>query len=482
MSRRWREPAIILAASTIALFSARPFAAGWNDGSRLATIEALVDQHTFAIDHSIFVEVPPDACPYGGADEALRRHGTCDKMWIAGHFYSDKPPLPAIASAGIYWIVQRLTGLKARTDGALFCWLMTFINSGLAYVLAVVAINRMTRLIPLPAPAGIGLTTAFALSSLALVYTRALNSHIMLLGLTAAMLPSMLKLVESAPEQIPRLRLLFLGMLGGLSYATECASGAVIVAALGCWIVYRCWVLGTWRRRIGAAGLFALGVLPAVACHHAITYAIAGTLRPPGTVPEFFSWPGCPFDEYSLTGRWHHGTAESFVDYTLDLLFGKKGFLGSNPMLLVFILGLAPLLRRRFPERPELLWGAALWAGIVVLYAATSTNFSGLCVSVRWFLPLLAPGFLGLAVLLRERPQYRRDVFVVSGWNLLWSLHCWLFGPWSSPWLFVYWIVYFGALGYLFVRTVRRVRGLALPRRLRLGRTMVRVPDAQTSV
>ena len=42
----------------IALVSARDYAGGWNDGSRLATVESLVDYHTLAIDKSIYVDVP----------------------------------------------------------------------------------------------------------------------------------------------------------------------------------------------------------------------------------------------------------------------------------------------------------------------------------------------------------------------------------------------------------------------------------------
>src|SRR5687767_12101081 len=48
---------VLLGASLIALVSARPYAGGWNDGSRLATVESLVDRHTLAIDDSMFVNV-----------------------------------------------------------------------------------------------------------------------------------------------------------------------------------------------------------------------------------------------------------------------------------------------------------------------------------------------------------------------------------------------------------------------------------------
>ena len=64
--------AVLVVATLAAGFSARPYAGGWNDGSRLATAECLVDQHTLAIDDSIFVRVPPGegpAVPAGTPDD-----------------------------------------------------------------------------------------------------------------------------------------------------------------------------------------------------------------------------------------------------------------------------------------------------------------------------------------------------------------------------------------------------------------------------
>src|SRR5438067_11571266 len=85
---------LVLAISlAIAVVSARPYAGGWNDGSRLATVECLVDYHTLVIDRSIFVQVPaPDdsqaPSPYPPDEPDLLRHGTGDKLLIHGQYYS----------------------------------------------------------------------------------------------------------------------------------------------------------------------------------------------------------------------------------------------------------------------------------------------------------------------------------------------------------------------------------------------------------
>src|SRR5947208_2992971 len=83
---------VALVAAAVALVSAHPHAGSWHDGSRLAMVEALVDHHTWAIEDSIFVNVPtePGKSPYA-ADQPILRFGTKDKLYIDGHYYSDKP-------------------------------------------------------------------------------------------------------------------------------------------------------------------------------------------------------------------------------------------------------------------------------------------------------------------------------------------------------------------------------------------------------
>src|SRR6266851_4398869 len=104
---------VLLIAWLIAAASSRPFAGGWNDGSRLATIECLVDRGTFAIDDSIFVVTPTGNAPYMPDDVVVQQTGTLDRMRINGHYYSDKPAVPALYSAVVYKGLQLATGLRA---------------------------------------------------------------------------------------------------------------------------------------------------------------------------------------------------------------------------------------------------------------------------------------------------------------------------------------------------------------------------------
>ena len=218
---------VLAAALAIAAVSARPYAGAWNDGSRLATVECLVDYHTLAIDRSIFVApVPPgQPSPYPANDEVLR-NGTADKLLIDGRFYSDKSPVPALFLAGTYQVLQWLTGLTARAQPGRFCYAMTLASSGLAYAVAVLCIYLLGRPLRLPLTLRLLLTASFALATVALPYARHVNNHILLLAVTAALMLALAHAAEDAlAGRINWPRLALLGTLAGLGYTIDLGAG-----------------------------------------------------------------------------------------------------------------------------------------------------------------------------------------------------------------------------------------------------------------
>ena len=95
------------------------------------------------------------------------------------------------------------------------------------------------------------------------------------------------------------------------------------------------------------------------------------------------------------------------------------------------------------------------------MYAATSNNYSGQCCSIRWFVPLLAPGYLLLAMLLRERPRFRADLLFLSLGGAFLAGLMWLEGPWMKRMVPGYWGWQGLALvGYVGLCAYRRRGGL----------------------
>jgi hypothetical protein len=440
---RWLPWLVVLCAAWVAFVSARKYAGGWNDGSRLATVECLVDHGTWAIDRSVFVAVPPAddpdrPAPYPRQDVGMAA-GTRDKLLIGGLYYSDKSPVPALLMAGEYAALKAVTSWTAAARADRFCRVMILASAGLAYVCAVGSVYRLGRPLRLPPGLRVALTASFGLCTIALPYARHVNNHILLLAVAAALLVELAELGRSPTgTPAPRGRLLGVGALAGLAYTIDLGAGPVIACGAAGLVAY--------RRRLPGLAVFAGVALPWVALHHGLNYAIGGTLGPANARLDYLQWPGSPFTAANSTGGWQHPHVGRFVLYALDLLVGKKGFLGHNLPLYLALFGTAGLLWRRVREAPELLLAAFWCGGVWLLYAAASTNYSGACCSVRWFVPLLAPGYYALAVLLRDFPTYRRDFAVLSGWAAVMALLMWRQGPWMQHVVPLWWLFTAGAV------------------------------------
>jgi hypothetical protein len=428
---------VLALAVAVAAAGARDYAGGWNDGSRLATVECLVDAHSWAIDHSVFVEVPYDRLdgdqpfPYAKDDPDAWIRGTQDKIRIDGHYYSHKSPVPAVLLAGCYAVWRTVAGATARDRCDEFCYLMTLVSSGTAYVVAVLAVFYLGEALRLSLADRLLLTGSFSLATVAPVYARNVNDHILLLAVAALVALHLLRLARTCATGSWRgewPRILALGGLTGLGYSIDLGAGPLLLAATFIAVALRV------RGQAAGIGLFLLGAAPFVLLHQALNYAIGGTLAPFASVPEYFDWPGTPFDRRTLTGFWNHASLRGFGVYLLLMLLApERGFLPHNLPLLLLIPGAFTLYRRGPREWPELA-ALASWAlGTWLLYGALSVNFSGDCCSIRWFLPLLVPGYLALGVLTREDGRYRRGLCLLSLAGLPLAALMWWQGPWLEP-------------------------------------------------
>jgi hypothetical protein len=175
-------------------------------------------------------------------------------------------------------------------------------------------------------------------------------------------------------------------------------------------------------------------------------------------VAEYFDYPGSVFSAETMTGSWHHSDASSFLVYLLGLMFGKRGFIGHNLPLFLCLPGIVWLLRSRVSEVPEVLFGIAWIVGTWLLYGAASNNSGGECCSIRWFVPLLAPGYLLLALVVRERPEQFGVVLLLSGCGLLLSVWMSVQGPWTVRMVPYFWPVQAIALASWYWLNRRLVR------------------------
>jgi hypothetical protein len=420
---RWACRGVVLASAVVALIGARPYAGGWNDGSRLAAAEALGGYGTLAIDESVFVLVPQvehgHPSPYPADRPDLLTYGTLDKLQIDGRFYSDKSPVPNVLMAALYRVWLVFGGPTAAERPDLFCWFLTTTTSGLAYVVAVVCVWRTGAAVGLAGRVLFLLTAAFAFGTVAPAYTRHVNGHILFLGAAAVMC---LGLARSSDQ--PRGWSLVVGSAAGFGYTCDLGIGPVLLVCLAVYCLWTYW-------RAGMLLLVVLGALPWLATHHTLNYAVGGTLLPANMVPEYLRWPGSPFTDAVMTGGLKHSPGW-FLVYAAELVVGKKGFLLHNIPLWLTPGGAFLLWRFRRELRPAVAFAVG-WAGLSLLvYAATSSNYAGQCCSVRWFVPLLAPGFWVAALALQEWPRYRPDFTWLTGCGVALGSLMWWDGPWAA--------------------------------------------------
>lgn len=434
---RWLSLLVVATAFAIALMGTRDRIGGWNDASRLATVECLVDYHTLAIDRSIYVDVAhapvPPACP------GLLDLGTGDKLWIDGHFYSDKSPVPALLMAGVYRVWQGWTGRTARACPEHFVWWMSFTSSGIAYVIAVWCIFQLGGPLGLPVGIRLALTAGFAVATVAPIYAQQVNNHVLLLAVAAALMLGMAHLAKQTRDGSSLLHA-SLGFWAGLAYTIDLGAGPVLLVCVLGLVVYRV-------RSVRSVLVYLLAACPWLILHHAVNYAVGGTFRPANAVAEYLMWPGSPFHEGNITGSWNHPSFARFLRYALDLPFGRRGILGHNLALFLAWLGFLALLRFRPRELPEIITAGCCAAGIWLTYAIGSNNLSGLCCSVRWLVPLLAPCFFILAVLLRDHRDLVPDFLILSGWSaLIAALFCIQGGLWEAYKVPGFFFIYAAAL------------------------------------
>ena len=139
-----------------------------NDRSRWATIRALGDDNTYAIDHIIF----------DSQGRRVRGWHTIDLVKHRGpdgreHYYSSKPTLLPTMLAGEYWLIKQMTGATLAEDAFYIARIMLVLTNVLPLIIALVFLARLIdqfgktdvgRVIAVASAAGGTFLTTFAVT------------------------------------------------------------------------------------------------------------------------------------------------------------------------------------------------------------------------------------------------------------------------------------------------------------------------------
>ena len=359
---------------------------GDEEMARWATVQALVEQQTFAIDGTMFAH-------------------TRQRLWVGdGVSYANQPPTQGLLLAGPYWVMVHGFGLRFRDNPWLVRYLLTLIGVTVPVAAAAGMIYRMGRLFELSRPWRAGLAMAVVLGSGMVSYATVLNpfapAAALLLGGAAILV------------QVSRIRSPFRsgGYLASAGFFTALA--AAIHPAAAPFVILFAGVIGAmrWRPsvRLGGVLMYGIGVIPPVLLHLSLSLPITGdwrlglapvtshALRLPhslaGAQPAVAD-PGDPdigLIESPTAWQW----AGLYTGRLVAAAVGRHGLLVHFPVLVFGVAGLWTVVRRNWPGATKGLAVATVVGAAVIglRYVVVPVDWRYAMFGVRWyvvFLPLV---------------------------------------------------------------------------------------------
>ena len=356
--------------------------------ARWATVQALVEQQTFAIDGTMFGH-------------------TRQRVRVAEVYYANQPPTQGLLLAGPYWLMVRWGHLRFRDDPALVEYLLTLIAVTVPVAAAAGMIYRMGRLFELSRPWRAGLALAVVLGSGMISYATVLNpfapAAALLLGAAAILV------------QVSRIRSPFRsgGYLASAGFFTALA--AAIHPAAAPFILLFAGVICAmrWRPsvRLGGVLMYGLGVIPPVLLHLSLSLPITGDWRlglaainPPHPVrlpraallAAARARPSTDFadEDPALEAPTAWQMTGVYSGRLVGAAVGRHGLLVHFPVLVFGVAGLWIVLRRNWPGATKGLAVATAIGAIVIglRYVIVPVDWRYAMFGVRWyvvFLPLL---------------------------------------------------------------------------------------------
>lgn len=329
-----------------------------NDASRIATIESLIDFHTFSIDSSHFIN-------------------TIDKVKINGKFYSEKPPFPSLIGAIVYFPISQI-GFKLDSDTSVAYYLICLFSVKLIWLISIFCFYKILELIKFTGNK-IFPTSFLAFGSLFFTWSTTFNNHIFSASFLIIAFYFWLK---SRKENFSKLKSVF---FSGLFFLFSGISDLPTLIFFPLFLL----LLVVKSKNLKTVLTFLLPLLVTIFPYSLFNYLISGSVKPFQSQVEFFMYE----NSYWLDKGFLSGTNRNdFIfaaKHLLELLISEKGFLIYNPILFLSVVS-SFFLRKRFSEiqdeRKIILFGIGV---ILLFYSFFTKDIGGWSYSVRWFVCLL---------------------------------------------------------------------------------------------
>lgn len=392
---------LLLLLLAISLITINPRINGWNEASRMALTQSLVEHHTFIIDESVFVK--------GG-----------DKVFIDGHFYSDKPALPSVLAAIIYAPLNAM-GLRLDYDWNLSYYLIILFTIKAFWVASILAFRSALAYTTINKDKIPLVIFLYAFASLAFAWSSSFNNH----SLAGSSLMIGFFFYLKGKHAAGSLTLLWSGLFFGLAASMDMPT-AVFLLGFGLLVTYN------WRLS-NPTYLFMVGSMLPLSIHFGVNYLVAGSLLPVQIQPQYFVFEGSVWaDAQSLSGVRLNSPLFT-LQYAFLTLLGPRGFVWYNPLLFLLIPLLIRNTRKTMDFQVESM--IILTATIILMsyYWLCSSNFGGWSYSIRWFIPVLPLLFFYLfeIEIMSNSPRTKPLLWMLAICSILLA-GIGLINPWSN--------------------------------------------------
>lgn len=366
----------------------------WNDASRMATIQSLVEHSSFIIDKSVFNQ-------------------TGDKYYYNNHFYSDKPHLLSMYGAVYYFILRNFFNISFENHYHLACYLVTLLTiGGLTCIGLVYFYKILVEIFGIDQEWADITTLIVGTGTLVLPYAIVLNNHIVS---GVLLLLSFYYFLKSKNNNIPNIALS--GFLISLAGCVD----------LNCFIfIPFAFVFFLFTRSVKLGCVFLLSCVPLIVIFLGLNFYTSGSIIPPAMNQVLWDYPGSSFNQENLSGLATHKGILGILNYTFHMILGNRGLISHTPILLFSIFALIVTFRDKyFPYKKEYLYILTASLAFMLLYILKTVNYSGFAFGIRWFASVMFILCLPLAHIKREVIGSRRLkilFIVITLFSILFSL------------------------------------------------------------
>jgi hypothetical protein len=346
--------------------------------ARLATVQALVEHRTLAIDQTDFV-------------------ATDLKVIRNGHYYSDQPPVMAALLAPSYWAMSH-SGINFDKRPDLAMYLLTLIGVTLPVAGAAGLLYRMGRLFELRRPWRATLALVAVLASGLISYATVLNAHAPAAAFVLCAAACLIHVSITNKRVHGSVWLVVSGLCAALAAVID--PPAVVFALLLPAVIFA--LRWTFAQRCGGLLVYLVGLSLPLLLHASLSSGVTGygfRIDGPAGNDSLFSFLNSglqpselgelAFEDEEPRSTWQWIVVGS---QRLGLaLVGGHGLLSHFPIVLFGLLGVSTVMHRHWPSTTKVLASVTLAAALLllVLFAVRRADWHGAMFASQWFVVFL---------------------------------------------------------------------------------------------